>query len=353
MITTTNAISHEEFDDNANATPPGFLSEYNQVMSQWLELQMLHAQANDRFLQTHERVVSSCLANSSELPTTRGLPNSIVQPRLPAAAIARPSDAEAAPVERRRAPLPASPSRPPLPTPKALPPRVVAPTVPRPAPTSTPHKTSEPAENNGPLTNGAAKSAPPPQPPATLAPSAPGAENELLVPPPTAEFQQDLLNAVSERTGYPLDMLKEDALLEADLGIDSIKTVEIFGSLTRYHKFMPGSGGFDEELLSEFAKLKTLGDIVAMYDRGRNSVSLARDLNSASAAPSADATSAATGQNHSSPAPSSSATATSVAEMPTDDRPTETSLSRLELTAVAAPAESDHEKKNSLATISS
>ena len=155
---------------------------------------------------------------------------------------------------------------------------MVAPTVPRPAPTSTPHKTSEPAENNGPLTNGAAKSAPPPQPPAVLAPSVTGSENELLVSPPTAEFQQDLLNAVSERTGYPLDMLKEDALLEADLGIDSIKTVEIFGSLTRYHKFMPGSEGFDEELLSEFAKLKTLGDIVAMYDRGRTGVSLARDF---------------------------------------------------------------------------
>ena len=74
---------------------------------------------------------------------------------------------------------------------------------------------------------------------------------------------------MAERTGYPVEMLKEDALLEADLGIDSIKTVEIFGSLTDYHRFMPGGGGFDEELLAEFAQLKTLGDIIAMYDRGR------------------------------------------------------------------------------------
>ena len=128
--------------------------------------------------------------------------------------------------------------------------------------------------------------------PATPPQSAPGLD-ESLTPPPTDEFRQDLLNAVCERTGYPLEMLKEDALLEADLGIDSIKTVEIFGSLTRYHKFMPGSGGFDEELLSEFAKLKTLGDIVAMYERGRSGQHLTPNANSNGAATVAVSTEAA------------------------------------------------------------
>jgi acyl transferase domain-containing protein/NAD(P)H-dependent flavin oxidoreductase YrpB (nitropropane dioxygenase family) len=40
----------------------------------------------------------------------------------------------------------------------------------------------------------------------------------------------DLVNLVSERTGYPADMLGLDQDVEADLGIDSIKRVEIFGA---------------------------------------------------------------------------------------------------------------------------
>ncbi len=38
---------------------------------------------------------------------------------------------------------------------------------------------------------------------------------------------------VSERTGYPPEMLGLDLGLEADLGIDSIKRVEILGALQR------------------------------------------------------------------------------------------------------------------------
>ncbi len=39
-----------------------------------------------------------------------------------------------------------------------------------------------------------------------------------------------LLDLVSERTGYPTEMLGLDQDLEADLGIDSIKRVEIVGA---------------------------------------------------------------------------------------------------------------------------
>lgn len=42
-----------------------------------------------------------------------------------------------------------------------------------------------------------------------------------------------LLDLVSERTGYPRDMLGMDVDLEADLGIDSIKRIEILGSMIR------------------------------------------------------------------------------------------------------------------------
>ena len=42
---------------------------------------------------------------------------------------------------------------------------------------------------------------------------------------------QTLLNIVSDRTGYPQEMLGLDRDLEAELGIDSIKRVEILGAL--------------------------------------------------------------------------------------------------------------------------
>ena len=45
------------------------------------------------------------------------------------------------------------------------------------------------------------------------------------------ELTKILVDLVSERTGYPTDMLALDQDLEADLGIDSIKRVEIVGAL--------------------------------------------------------------------------------------------------------------------------
>ncbi|MEN0004066.1 MAG: beta-ketoacyl synthase N-terminal-like domain-containing protein, partial [Bacteroidota bacterium] len=47
-----------------------------------------------------------------------------------------------------------------------------------------------------------------------------------------------LLEVVSEKTGYPAEMLELDMDMEADLGIDSIKRVEIFGALTKKHPEM-------------------------------------------------------------------------------------------------------------------
>ena len=47
------------------------------------------------------------------------------------------------------------------------------------------------------------------------------------------QIAERLLALVSERTGYPADMLSLDADLEGDLGIDSIKRVEIAGTFTQ------------------------------------------------------------------------------------------------------------------------
>ena len=48
---------------------------------------------------------------------------------------------------------------------------------------------------------------------------------------PEPNLTSRLLSIISDKTGYPLDMLHEHQNLEADLGIDSIKRVEILGML--------------------------------------------------------------------------------------------------------------------------
>lgn len=60
-------------------------------------------------------------------------------------------------------------------------------------------------------------------------PAAPPAADDA--PPDRAELTRRLLALVSERTGYPVDMLDPAKDLEAELGVDSIKRIEILGRL--------------------------------------------------------------------------------------------------------------------------
>jgi acyl transferase domain-containing protein/phosphopantetheinyl transferase/acyl carrier protein len=69
-----------------------------------------------------------------------------------------------------------------------------------------------------------------------------------------------LITLVSERTGYPMDMLKPDLDLEAELGIDSIKRVEILGALSKQ------LGSFSEEQIERLRHLKTLGEIIRFLE---------------------------------------------------------------------------------------
>jgi acyl carrier protein len=89
--------------------------------------------------------------------------------------------------------------------------------------------------------------------------------------PPTEQFKADLLRAVSERTGYPEDMLDLDAHMEADLGIDSIKRIEVFSGLKDNYNFMEGHD--EETVFEELAGHKTLGEIINWYDQLCNPLS--------------------------------------------------------------------------------
>jgi len=74
--------------------------------------------------------------------------------------------------------------------------------------------------------------------------------------PPAAVSAEDLvLSVVSEKTGYPGDMLRLDMEMEAELGIDSIKQVEILSALQAQFPDAP------EIPASELSTLKTLRDV--------------------------------------------------------------------------------------------
>ncbi|MDH3284565.1 MAG: acyltransferase domain-containing protein, partial [Acidobacteriota bacterium] len=89
----------------------------------------------------------------------------------------------------------------------------------------------------------------------------PVAEAEPLAAAPSrGELAKELLRIVSERTGYPEEMLDLDADVEAELGIDSIKRVEIIGALRK--SFFAADEEQDPEAMEEVTAVKTLGGVV-------------------------------------------------------------------------------------------
>ena len=59
---------------------------------------------------------------------------------------------------------------------------------------------------------------------------------------PTGEIARILVEIVADKTGYPLDMLELDMRLDTDLGIDSIKRVEIFSAIQERLPTAPAAG---------------------------------------------------------------------------------------------------------------
>ncbi|HMO58148.1 MAG TPA: phosphopantetheine-binding protein, partial [Roseiflexaceae bacterium] len=97
--------------------------------------------------------------------------------------------------------------------------------------------------------------------PAPAVAPAPVATPAVAPAPPAASgdprVQQALFEVVADKTGYPVSTLEPDMDLEADLGIDSIKRVEILGALQDRLPDLP-------PLAPETAgELRTLGQIVA------------------------------------------------------------------------------------------
>jgi acyl transferase domain-containing protein/NAD(P)H-dependent flavin oxidoreductase YrpB (nitropropane dioxygenase family)/NAD(P)-dependent dehydrogenase (short-subunit alcohol dehydrogenase family)/acyl carrier protein len=78
-----------------------------------------------------------------------------------------------------------------------------------------------------------------------------------------ATLKAKLLELVSNRTGYPKDMIGLDLNLEADLGVDSIKRIEILGDLA---DMLGGLNESDDNSTIEMEKLTSIMTIRGIID---------------------------------------------------------------------------------------
>ncbi|MGW3171824.1 SDR family NAD(P)-dependent oxidoreductase [Streptomyces sp. NPDC001153] len=111
---------------------------------------------------------------------------------------------------------------------------------------------------------GATPPAPAPAVPAprtvTVLPELPPVDTQLTEPDaeaPVADIERVVLEIISERTGYPVDMIEPDLDLEADLSIDSIKRAEIAGELAKRLGIAGGAEVLADAELEELAKART------------------------------------------------------------------------------------------------
>jgi len=85
-------------------------------------------------------------------------------------------------------------------------------------------------------------------------------DDRKIAPHLESEIQPAFLEIVSEKTGYPTDMLEIGMDMEADLGIDSIKRVEILGAMQEKFPQLPTIEA------EELAMLRTLGQIIEKFN---------------------------------------------------------------------------------------
>ncbi len=193
-----------------------------------------HAAYQNAMAQTHTAFLTALAASQSNLAAMLGGQ----APEMPAPAAAAPrfeAPSFSAPASYTPSPVPP----PPAPVAAAAPP---APVRPAPAPAPAP---ARPAPAPAPAR--AAAPAPAPKPPVATN----GGDQDLT---------GLLLDVVADKTGYPSEMLDLGMQLEADLGIDSIKRVEILSAVSEAAPHLPEVDG------TQMAQLNTLGEIVSFLE---------------------------------------------------------------------------------------
>ncbi len=210
---------------------PGVLGAYQSVQEQT-------ARAHADYMHTMAQVHSAFLATSQQsimlLGQLAGGVAPVAAPAVTPVALVQPPPAVAAP-----APLPA-PVAPAAATPAPAP----APAVGAPAPTPVVAPVSTVAVSNGVAPLAAASN------------GAPATSSAAVAGLSTDGLMVLLLAVVADKTGYPSEMLSMEMELEGDLGIDSIKRVEILSAMQDEVPSLP------EVDTGVMAELVTLGQIV-------------------------------------------------------------------------------------------
>ena len=107
-------------------------------------------------------------------------------------------------------------------------------------------------------------------------------EAPIIIPDPTAEetpastpsptapavSEEAVLALIADKTGYPADMLSLEMELIADLGIDSIKQVEIMGAMREQYPVL------HEVDAEQLVALKTISDVIDIIRQGAKKKSL-------------------------------------------------------------------------------
>ena len=105
-----------------------------------------------------------------------------------------------------------------------------------------------------------AYAAPAPLPAPQLAPVRVAPAAPVIAAKPSADAAGVLLAIVSEKTGYPAETINADMDLEADLGIDSIKRVEILSAVSEK---LPGAPKVKPEHLGTLRSLRAIADYLS------------------------------------------------------------------------------------------
>nr|WP_321398229.1 beta-ketoacyl synthase N-terminal-like domain-containing protein [uncultured Desulfobacter sp.] len=221
---TMTSFPHPEFN-GTQSTPASNSTQYAtanpdiliQGLNAMQQLQAQTARAHEKFLETQIQASQALAALMSQ---TRGQ---------------MPVQAPVPPVVQYQALVQAVPQyQPQMPAQAPAPP--VQHTAPQPAPTPAPQAKVEPQ--------------PAPKP----------AAQPVAAAAPAPEVKTVLFEIVSRLTGFPVEMLEPEMNIESDLGVDSIKKVEIISEL---EKAFPDSEDLSAQRLGS---VKTLGDICAAVE---------------------------------------------------------------------------------------
>ena len=132
-----------------------------------------------------------------------------------------------------------------------------------------------PPERSAPVAVSAATDTPRPPSHGVAGAVSPAGTNKPPAPVPAGreEIARMLLDIVRERTGYPPEVLRLELDLEAELGIDSIKRVEILGKLR--DAFPQLGNASDPEAMDRLVSARTLAAIVDRVERAIGSAGAA------------------------------------------------------------------------------